>query len=165
MRRQHRTHDLEAPGSDPDRSRSLPAHRRDGLTLGRALGVLFCLVGLATSSASLAAEPASPAAQVPVLLMASAAATAPPAAPAIDPLFVVPGRMSFRSDAQRTDESLAAAVELGNNPDLEPVSKFRKRSTDLFRTEREVEIDGREMLLRLRLRAKTRRAVSVELRF
>jgi len=66
---------------------------------------------------------------------------------------------------QSTDEVLAAAVANGTNPDLEPRNPFRKRSRDLFRTERPVSIGNADMLLRLRLRAKTRKAVSVELRF
>jgi hypothetical protein len=64
-----------------------------------------------------------------------------------------------------TDEALAAAVALGTNPDLEPKNPFRKRSRDIFRTERPVSIGKADMLLRLRLRAKARRAMSVELRF
>ncbi len=64
-----------------------------------------------------------------------------------------------------TDEVLAAAVAKGTNPDLEPLSPFRKRNRDLFRTERPVSIGNAEMLLRLRLRAQSRRAVSVELHF
>jgi len=64
-----------------------------------------------------------------------------------------------------TDEALAAAVALGTNPDLEPKNPFRKRSRDIFRTERPVSIGKADMLLRLRLRAKARRAMSVELHF
>ncbi len=64
-----------------------------------------------------------------------------------------------------TDEILAAAIARGTNRDLEPLNAFRKRSRDLFRTERPVSIGNAEMLLRLRLRAKAKRAVSVELRF
>lgn len=64
-----------------------------------------------------------------------------------------------------TDEILAAAVAKGTTPDLEPLNPFRKRSRDLFRTERPVSIGNADMLLRLRLRAKARRAVSLELRF
>ena len=64
-----------------------------------------------------------------------------------------------------TDEILAAAIARRTNRDLEPLNAFRKRSRDLFRTERPVSIGNAEMLLRLRLRAKAKRAVSVELRF
>lgn len=163
MRRQHRIHSLKA--SRADRRGILPAGRLSGfgVGLGRCLGSFLLAASLSTAAG--AAEPSTTTAAVPVLMVASASMTPTPTGRALDPLFAVPGLMPFRSDAQRTDESLAAAVEVGNNPDLEPVSKFRKRSTDLFRTEREVEIGQREMLLRLRLRAKTRRAVSVELRF
>ena len=64
-----------------------------------------------------------------------------------------------------TDEVLAVAVARGPTPELEPKKPFRKRSIDLFRTERRVEIGNSEMLVRLRLRAKIRKAMSVELRF
>ena len=83
----------------------------------------------------------------------------------MDELLVVPYEALFPSEAELADESIAAAVALGTNPDLIPRSKFRKRSMDLFRTERKVEINQREMLVRLRLRAKARRAMSVEVRF
>ena len=67
--------------------------------------------------------------------------------------------------AATTDEILAAAVAEGPTPDLEPLNPFRKRNLDLFRTEREIEIGDQQMLLRLRLRAKARRAMSIELHF
>jgi hypothetical protein len=72
---------------------------------------------------------------------------------------------NLRSDAEIADESIAAAVERGNSPELEPRNPFRKRKTDLFRAERPLEIGDQEMLLRLRLRAKQREAMSVELHF
>ncbi|MBW2423486.1 MAG: hypothetical protein JRG86_04520 [Deltaproteobacteria bacterium] len=105
------------------------------------------------------AEPA----QTPVL----DAAAAPPAAMAdpLEELFEVPGLWSSRTTAQATDEALAAAVAEGSRKDLERESGFRKRNTDLFRAEREVEIGDKEMRLRLRLRAKQREAVRVELKF
>lgn len=85
----------------------------------------------------------------------------------LEELLVVPTSRhnDSRSDAERADESIAAAVELGSNPDFVRPSAFRKRSADLFRTEREVEIGEQAMLLRLRLRAKSRETMSVELRF
>jgi hypothetical protein len=64
-----------------------------------------------------------------------------------------------------TDEALAAAVALGPSRDLEPKNPFRKRSNDLFRTERNVEIGNKQMLLRVRLRPQSRETMSVELRF
>jgi hypothetical protein len=64
-----------------------------------------------------------------------------------------------------TDEELAVAVALGPAPKLEPKKAFRKRSNDLFRTDRPVEIGNRQMVLRVRLRAKSRETMSVELRF
>jgi hypothetical protein len=95
------------------------------------------------------------------------AAAAPPAALA-DPLeefFEVPGLWSTRTKAQATDDALAAAVAEGSRKDLKRKSGFRKRSTDLFRAERQVEIGDKEMRVRLRLRAKQREAVRVEVKF
>ncbi len=66
---------------------------------------------------------------------------------------------------QATDEAIASAVERGNPRELERRKPFRKKSSDLFRSEREIQIGDEEMLVRLRLRAKTRNAMSVELRF
>ena len=67
--------------------------------------------------------------------------------------------------ARQTDAAIAAATARGHAKDLERPQPFRKKSTDLFRTQREVQIGNQEMLVRLRLRAKTRNAMSVELRF
>lgn len=67
--------------------------------------------------------------------------------------------------AADTDAAIAAAVAEGSRPDLEQKPAFRKKNFDLFRTEREVEILRNDMLLRLRLRAKSRETMSVELRF
>lgn len=67
--------------------------------------------------------------------------------------------------AQTDDEALAIAVAGGNNPDLEPRNAFRKRNVDLFRAERPLTIGRTDMVVRLRMRAKLKRAVSVELRF
>jgi hypothetical protein len=67
---------------------------------------------------------------------------------------------------ETADEALAVAVANGSSPDLEPRNPFRKRSTDLFRTDfHPVSIGRAEMLMRFRLRAKSRNAVSVEVRF
>jgi hypothetical protein len=66
---------------------------------------------------------------------------------------------------QTDDEVLAIAVAGGNNPDLEPRNPFRKRNVDLFRAERPVTIGRKDMVVRLRMRAKLKRAVSVEFRF
>jgi hypothetical protein len=75
-----------------------------------------------------------------------------------------PGMNPWRPSS--ADEALAIAVANGSNPDLEPRNPFRKRSTDLFRTDFVPVTVGRaEMLMRFRLRAKSRNAVSVEVRF
>jgi hypothetical protein len=64
------------------------------------------------------------------------------------------------------DETLAIAVARGSSPEPERRNPFRKRSRDLFKTKfREVKIGRAEMLMRLRLRAKSRNAISVEVRF
>ena len=73
------------------------------------------------------------------------------------------GKASWKP--RSTDELLAVAVANGTNADLEPLNPFRKRGRDLFRTERPLSIGNADMLVRLRLRAKAKRAVSVELRF
>lgn len=67
--------------------------------------------------------------------------------------------------ARQTDEAIAAAAARGLAKELEKPQPFRKKNTDLFRTQRAVQLGNQEMLLRLRLRAKTRNAMSVELRF
>jgi hypothetical protein len=85
--------------------------------------------------------------------------------PILEALLTLRSSPSRRPIRKTTDEYLAAAVALGTNADLEPKNPFRKRSRDLFRTERPVSIGNADMLLRLRLRAKARRAMSVELRF
>jgi hypothetical protein len=82
----------------------------------------------------------------------------------LESLLIVPNR-SFSWPSESTDDSLAIAVALGNDPSLERKSNFRKKKFDLFRTERAVTILEREMLLRFRLRAKAKETVSVELRF
>jgi len=64
------------------------------------------------------------------------------------------------------DEALAIAVANGSGPDLERPNPFRKRSRDIFKTNfRRVTIGKAEMLMRLRLRAKMRKAISLEVRF
>lgn len=83
-----------------------------------------------------------------------------------EPLFSLrPGANLWRPQTQTTDEILAATLAGGSNPDLERPNPFRKRSRDLFRTERPVSIGDADMVLRLRLRARINRAVAVELRF
>lgn len=86
--------------------------------------------------------------------------------PEIDALLAVRGTSASVSARElATDAAIADAVERGNPRELERKKPFRKKSTDLFRSEREIQIGDEEMLVRLRLRAKTRNAMSVELRF
>lgn len=83
----------------------------------------------------------------------------------LDALLAVRRHAASESAQAQTDAAIAEAVALGLERDLERKSGFRKKSNDLFQTQREVEIGNREMLLRLRLRAKAREAMAVELRF
>jgi hypothetical protein len=67
--------------------------------------------------------------------------------------------------ARETDASIAAAVARGNDKKLERPNPFRKKSSDLFRSQRQIQIGDEEMVMRLRVRPKTRNAMSVEFRF
>ena len=67
--------------------------------------------------------------------------------------------------ARETDAAIAAAVARGNDKRLERPKPFRKKSNDLFRSQREVHFGDEELLVRVRVRPKTRNAMSVELRF
>ena len=97
--------------------------------------------------------------------MESARRAAPEPSASLEQLLALPS-VSARPPAWSSpDASIAAAVEAGPRPDLEPRKPFRKRDLDLFQTERPVEIGHSEMLLRLRLRARSRETMSVELRF
>ncbi len=69
------------------------------------------------------------------------------------------------SHAAAADRAIAAAVDAGSDPSLEALNPFRKRDFDLIRGERDVEIGGREMELRWRVRPKTKETISLELRF
>ena len=66
---------------------------------------------------------------------------------------------------QEEDEAIAAAIRSGARDRPTRLSGFRQRNVDLFRSEHPVEIGEQEMLLRLRLRARSRETMSVELRF
>jgi len=83
----------------------------------------------------------------------------------LDALLAVRGGLATPISARQTDEAIAAAVARGTAKDLAKPKAFRKKSNDLFRTQRDVQILDQEMQVRLRLRAKTRNAMSVELRF
>lgn len=69
------------------------------------------------------------------------------------------------SHAAAADRAIADAAEAGSDPSLELPSPFRKRDFDLIRGRRELEIAGREMELRWRVRPKTKETISLELRF
>ncbi|GEM_PF-3121569 len=160
--------------AEDDRSRNralaLPAEAggspRDLVVLG-ALGALVLAVTLLVAAAPAApasAEPASPNLHgVDDDVVAEAPLLSPDGPENLDELLILPPPGAEPTAAERTDAFLAEAVARGSDP-LRP-SAFRKRNIDLFRTERPVEIGEHEMLLRLRLRAKTRETMSVELRF
>ncbi len=138
-------------------------------SVGEALicgaGILGTLVILLLASRAALADP-TPFDERAVLVVANVEALrVAPALVSMDSLLEIPGLSLLRSEAQIADESIAEAVEQGTNSDLNPLSAFRKRRSDLFRAERPVEIDEQEMLIRLRLRAKARKAMSVELHF
>ena len=77
----------------------------------------------------------------------------------------MPDAGSYVLEAAIADFTIASAVARGSQPELEIKSNFRKKSNDLFKAQRPVEIGDRDMVLRLRIRAKLKRAISVELRF
>ena len=126
---------------------------------------VFLAVALLAASVLTSAASADP------QTIAVEAETVPPAAaPApvvrdLDRLLSVPSTHAHRAEARSADEAIAAAVRLGSADRIVRPSGFRKRNADLFRSEHPVEFARQEMLLRLRLRAKTRNAMSVELRF
>ncbi len=138
-------------------------------SVGEALicgaGILGTLVILLLASRAALADP-TPFDERAVLVAANVEALrVAPALVSMDSLLEIPGLSLLPSEAQIADESIAEAVERGTNSDLDPLSAFRKRRSDLFRAERPVEIGEQEMLIRLRLRAKARKAMSVELHF
>ena len=123
----------------------------------RAICSRAALIGLMVLllTASVRAETLAPAG---VLGMTPAPAT-------LEPLRVGPDRTP-RTAMEPDSDRVGAAGRLSGQTDPAPrLSGFRNRSRDLFRTERAIEIGEQEMLVRLRLRAKTRRAMSVEVRF
>lgn len=117
-------------------------------------------VGRGHSTTSLVVNTTTDAAQVPAAVDGSMIRRVRE----LDALLAVRARNS-RITAQQTDAAIAAAVARGQAKELEKKSGFRKKSNDLFRTQRAVQLGNQEMLLRLRLRAKTRDAMAVELRF
>lgn len=143
------------------------AHRPQSRRLGPlvALGVTLALAYPVSSPA----DPATPA-----LLARAIVRQAPPASPAarlvpIEDLILLPvwsPEATKKKKQQSADDAIALAVAAGSEP---PRARrhggFQKHNFDLFRTEREIEIGDREMVVRLRLRPKSRETVSVELRF
>lgn len=165
MQRQLRTghSDLERTAAAvlcPART-SPPPNGFRSLDLFTGLAVLL-LLGLAPAARS---EPAAaPAAPLPNV-------SAPPPSMrvvSIESLTLLPdaeGAEVSEPGAAAADRAIAAAVEAGSDPSLEAPDPFRKRDFDLIRGERDVEIGGREMELRWRVRPKTKETISLELRF
>lgn len=83
----------------------------------------------------------------------------------LDALLAVRGGGAAPISARQADRAIAAAAARGVVGELERPQGFRKKSNDLFRKQRALQVGNQEMLLRLRLRAKTRNAMSIELRF
>jgi len=82
----------------------------------------------------------------------------------LDALLTVPDPI-YIWHGDTTDSDLAYAVALGNDPDLEKRNPFRKHNFDLFRTEHPLLVGKSEMLLRFRVRAKSKNMMSLELKF
>ncbi|MFK7895097.1 MAG: hypothetical protein AB8G23_04630 [Myxococcota bacterium] len=168
---------LNRRGSD----RALDARPRVMLTLLAvlSLALMFASRAALAETAELVAAAAPPASLAPAggaFPQASADFTAPPVGKGtvvtarivplrdLEPLLAVRATPP-NNPGQDADATIAAAVAEGSRPDLEPRKPFRKKNFDLFRTEHEVQIMRNDMLLRLRLRAKSRETMSVELRF
>lgn len=143
----------------------------NGLAAATLVALLVCgpCEALAEPGSSIPArQEASLAALAAPIAVADIAPPRPRSSPRreIDALLAVRrAQPGVRAREQATDEAIASAVERGNPRELERPKPFRKKSNDLFRSEREIQIGDEEMLVRLRLRAKTRNAMSVELRF
>lgn len=143
-------------------------HETNPIVLAALMGLAVIALCLVAMPRAAAADPAAiaPAAMAAVDLPSTTLLVAPAQRESLDDLLAVrPPDHLLRSRAEIADDSIAIAVAAGTNPDLEKVSGFRKRSTDLFRAERPVAIGEQEMLVRLRLRAKSRETMSVEVRF
>jgi hypothetical protein len=142
------------------------ATRPDGTSLAsRAVGALGSLViaSILALAGPAAADPASP---DPDPILANAAMPISPAGlRSLEALLSVPPVRDERTAAERTDVYLAEAVARRGGDTRVSTTGFKKRSIDLFRAERPVEVGQQEMLLRLRLRAKSRETMSVELRY
>ena len=144
------------------KNRSIPTDpllEFDPRSLMNAPMILAVLAAVLLIAPLASAEPAH--LDTSIRFMDSPAESAPRS---IDDLLSVPDS-DFIWDGDATDEDLAAAVTLGNDPDLERRNPFRKHSFDLFRSEHPLVIGQKEMVVRFRVRAKQRKAMSVELKF
>lgn len=135
-----------------------------GLSAHRGLWALGLAVVL-TVAGTAAADPASPSPPPEAATPASPALISPVGLRSLDRLLVVPSVRDEPTAAERTDAFLADAIARRGGDRRVATTGFRKRNIDLFRAERPVEVGQQEMLLRLRLRAKSRETMSVELRY
>ena len=144
------------------------ATRPDGLSLAsRAAGTLGLLViaSILALAGPAVADPASPDPGPDPMLANAAMPISPAGVRSLEALLSVPPVRDERTAAERTDVYLAEAIARRAGDTRVATTGFKKRSIDLFRAERPVEVGQQEMLLRLRLRAKSRETMSVELRY
>ena len=163
MRRRIAKHDrIRNPETAQAAQPASSAYRRLGAKAAGTLGVLGLALILSLAPTA-AADPASPApaggvVEEPIPVSSTDSRN-------LDTLLLLPTAGGGPTAAERTDAYLAAEVASRGGDQQVATARFRKRSVDLFRHERAVEVGEQEMLLRLRLRAKTRETMSVELRF
>ena len=163
-RRRIRHSDLERGAASAFRQASASMQPRGSHSLDLVTGLTWLLLSCLPLAAH--SEPAvAPASPLPNV-------SAPPPSIRIVSLESLTSLSSLRdaeapdtSPAAAADRGIAEAVEAGSDPSLELPDPFRKRDFDLIRGERDVEIGGREMELRWRVRPKTKETISLELRF
>ena len=144
------------------------ATRPEGASLASpAVGALGLLViaSILALAGSAAADPASPDPGRDPILANAAMPISPEGLRSLESLLSVPPVRDERTAAERTDVDLVEAVAHRSEGERVSTTGFKRRSIDLFRAERPVEVGQQEMLLRLRLRAKSRETMSVELRY
>ena len=129
-----------------------------------ALGLLVIASILALAGPA-AADPASPDPGRDPILANAARLLSPEGPRSLEALLSVPPVRDERTAAERTDVDLVEAVAPRNESLRVSTTGFKRRSIDLFRAERPVEVGQQDMLLRLRLRARSRETMSVELRY
>jgi hypothetical protein len=135
--------------------------------LAAALSLLAGPAGAEAPDPPIAVADTTVATEIPRSEPAPPAALGVPAATGLDARLPIGTRRGWRSAPRITDAAIADAIAR-RGADRSPAratTGFRHRSSDLFRSDHPVEIGEQEMLLRLRLRAKARETMSVELHF